>query len=133
MVAPLRKVKDILPRVSDLLDSFDGFLQLFDKVFDENLMIVKVSLRELFTCRRRDGPVAGANFVQVIATQSAQGAKGRAPIDGAGHGLSSRFQYTMVYLCTFTLIASFDSLISAKISLFFKINSLFRFLGNFLK
>ena len=52
-------------------------------------MIVKASLRELFSCRRRDGPVAGANFVQVIATQSAQGAKGRAPIEGAGHVVES--------------------------------------------
>ncbi len=101
MVAPVRQVKDILPRVSDLLDSFDGFLQLFDKVFEENLMIVRVLLREIFSRRRRDGPVAGANFVQVIATQSAQDAKGRAPIGGPGHGLSSRFQYTIVYLCTF--------------------------------
>jgi hypothetical protein len=32
--------------------------------------------------------------------------------------------------CTDTLIALFDSLMSAKISLFFKINSLFRILGN---
>jgi hypothetical protein len=86
------------------------------------------SVAAVATARSRE-----QKFVQVIATQSAQGAKGRAPIEGAGHGLSSRFQYTMVYLCTFTLIASFDSLISAKISLFFKINSLFRFLGNFLK
>ena len=132
MVAPVRQVKDILPRVSDLLDSFDGFLQLFDKVFEENLMIVKASLRELFSCRSRDGPVAGANFVQVIATQSAQGAKGRAPIGGSRSRFVESIQYTIVYLCTFTLIASFDSLISAKISLLFKINSLFR-LGNFLE
>ena len=90
MVAPVGQVKDILPRVSDLVDSFDGFLQLFDKAFEENLMIVKVLLGVLFSCRLRDGPVAGANFVQLIATQSAQGAKGRAPIGGPGHGLSSR-------------------------------------------
>ena len=39
----------------------------------------------------------------------------------------------IAYLCADTLIALFNSLMSLEISLFFKINSLFRILGNFRK
>jgi hypothetical protein len=73
------------------------------------------------------GLVASQNLIRSVRTE-------RLPFDAPPRTPPSvlfRPYVDSPIFCTDTLIAPFNSLMSLKISLLFKINSLFRILGNF--